>query len=76
MPRQIGFLARLRAYATVAARPRQRAIPQLDRLLARRPALLLGVGAFETAVLAANSVDARLKYLASLKASSLVGCPF
>jgi len=46
------------------------------RLLRRCPALLLGVNAFETALLASGRVDDRLKALATLKTSTLIGCPF
>jgi hypothetical protein len=42
----------------------------------RRPALLAAVSAYETAVLVSNRVEPRLKYLASLKTSSITGCPF
>jgi hypothetical protein len=45
-------------------------------LLRRRPALLLGVNAFEMAQLACGRVDARLKALAQIKTSALIGCPF
>ena len=48
----------------------------LIRYLIRRPALLVGVGTYETALLASGAVDSRLKALAQIKASSLVGCPF
>jgi hypothetical protein len=48
----------------------------LLRFLVRRPALLVGVGTYETALLASGAVDSRLKALAQIKASSLVGCPF
>jgi hypothetical protein len=51
-------------------------VPALARLVAKQPPLLGAVSLFELALLATNRVDARLKYLAVLKASSLVGCPF
>lgn len=44
--------------------------------LARRPGILAAVNTYETAVLGANGLEPRVKYLASLKASSLTGCPF
>jgi hypothetical protein len=68
------ILAKLRAYARVLGTA-QRPIETL-RLLRRRPALLLGVNAYEMALLASNRVDVRLKALAQIKTSALVGCPF
>lgn len=57
--------------------PRYRESPaDLLRLLVRRPAILAAVGTYETALLVSGRVDGRLKALASLKASSLIGCPF
>jgi hypothetical protein len=46
------------------------------RLLRQRPALLLGVNAFETALLASGRVPGRIKALARVKTSALIGCPF
>jgi hypothetical protein len=46
------------------------------RLLRQRPALLLGVNAFETALMASGRTDVRLKALAQIKTSALIGCPF
>jgi hypothetical protein len=37
---------------------------------------MAGVGAYETALLASGRVEVRLKTLAQIKASSLIGCPF
>lgn len=69
-------LDRLRAYGKVFTHARYRRVPDLLRLLAKRPAILAGVGAYETALLANGRVHSRLKVLAQLKASSLIGCPF
>jgi hypothetical protein len=69
-------LDRLRAYGKVFTHARYRRVPDLLRLLAKRPAILAGVGAYETALLASSRVENRLKVLAMIKASSLVGCPF
>lgn len=72
----MGFLARLRTYAGVmSGRDRGRPIETM-RLLRKRPALMMGVNAFELAQMASGSVDARLKSLAQIKTSALVGCPF
>ena len=70
----MGLIARLKAYAGVlrqAKRPNE-----VPRLFRRRPALLLAVGAYETALLASGRVEPRLKTLAQIKTSALVGCPF
>jgi hypothetical protein len=59
----------------IAPRGRRSATDAL-RYLIRRPALLAAIGGYETALLASNRVDPRLKQLAVLKASSIIGCPF
>ena len=48
----------------------------LIRLLIRRPFLALGVVTYESGVFLSNAVDPKLKFLAGLKASGLIGCPF
>jgi hypothetical protein len=45
-------------------------------LLIKRPAILAAEGTYETALLVSGRMDARLKALAALKTSSLIGCPF
>ncbi len=73
------ILDKLLAYGKTFARrlPRYRESPDdLLRLLVKRPTILAAVGAYETALLISGRVDGRLKSLAMLKASSLVGCPF
>ena len=70
----MGFLARLTAVSRVMRR-KKRPMDAL-RLLRRRPALLLGVNAFEIAQMASGRVDIRLKALGQIKASTLIGCPF
>jgi len=69
------LLRRLSAYARILPNGRRNRTDAL-RYLIRRPALLAAIGGYETAVLASNRVDPRLKYLAVLKSSSLAGCPF
>jgi len=69
-------LDKLRSYSKTFARTRYRRVPDLLRLLVKRPAILTAVGTYETALLVSGQVDGRLKVLASIKASSLVGCPF
>jgi len=70
----MGFFARLNTVMRVMRR-KKHPIETL-RLLRHRPALLLGVNLFETAQLANGLVPARLKALASIKTSALIGCPF
>ncbi len=67
------------AYGRTFARilPRRREVPaDLLRLMVKRPALLGAVGTYETALMVSGRVDSRLKALASLKSSALIGCPF
>jgi len=72
----MGFLAKFRTLAGVMRR-RDRSRPlETMRLLRKRVALMVGVNGFELAQLASGSVDARLKSLAQIKTSALVGCPF
>lgn len=68
-------LNRLRAYLQVLPRARRNR-GDLFRYLVRRPALLLAVSTYESAMVASNRVDSRLKALAQIKASGLIGCPF
>lgn len=72
----MGLIANLRAYGRVITRTRDRRMPELVGLLARRPAIAAGVGAYETGLLVSGRVEARLKALAVVKTSALVGCPF
>ncbi len=67
---------KLRGHGKVFARGRYRGAPDLLRLLLKRPAILAGVGGYETALLVSGRVESRLKALAQIKTSSLVGCPF
>jgi alkylhydroperoxidase family enzyme len=69
-------LDKVSAYGKVFVRTRVRRVPDLLRLLVKRPAILAAVGAYETALLMSSRVDGRLKALAMLRASSLIGCPF
>lgn len=69
-------LPKLRAYARVLSRTRYSRTPDLVRLLARRPAIAVGVSAYETGLMASGRVAPRLKALAQVKTGSLIGCPF
>jgi len=69
------LLLRLRAYRRVLGKA-SRNQTDLMKYLVRRPAILGAVGVYETATLFSNRVDVRMKYLAGLRTSSLIGCPF
>jgi alkylhydroperoxidase family enzyme len=69
-------LEKVSAYGKVFVRTRVRRVPDLLRLLVKRPTILAAVSTYETALLVSNRIDGRLKALAMLKASSLIGCPF
>ena len=68
-------LDRMRAYGRVLPRARRNRTDLL-RYLVRRPALLLAVGTYETALVTTGRLDNRVRGLAMLKTSSLIGCPF
>lgn len=70
----MGFLARLSAFLRVMRR-KKRPLDAL-RLLRQRPALMLAVNSFETALMASGRAPTRLKALARVKTSALIGCPF
>lgn len=70
----MGFLSRWMAFLRVMRR-KKRPLEALA-LLRRRPALLLGVNVFETTLMASGRVPGRLKALARVKTSALIGCPF
>jgi hypothetical protein len=73
--RGMKLLARLRAYARVLGKA-NRNQSDLTKHLVRRPAIGAAVAVYETAVLFSNRLDARPKYLATTRVSSLIGCPF
>lgn len=68
-------IVKLLAYARVLPRARRNRLDLMGRL-ARRPAIAAADISYEVAALVSSSVDARLKYLASAKVSSRIGCPF
>jgi hypothetical protein len=70
------FLDKLRAYGKTFARARYDKVPGLFCLLLKRPAILMGMSTYETALLVSGKADSRLKALASIKTGTLVGCPF
>jgi hypothetical protein len=72
----MGLITNLRAQTRVLGGQRYRRLPDVVRLLARRPGIAFGVGAFETGLMVSGHVEGRLKELAAIKTSALVGCPF
>jgi hypothetical protein len=66
---------KLRAYAVVFKSAKRNRL-DLVRFLVRRPALLAAVQTYEAAIFVSSRVDNRTKCLASVKTSSLIGCPF
>lgn len=72
----MGVVDNVRCLARVVSRTRLASVPENARLLARRPAIAFGVGSFETGLLLSARVPARLRALAVIKTSALVGCPF
>ena len=70
----MGFISRVRTVLRVMRRAKRPMEPV--RLFGRRPALLFGVNFFEISLLANGRTPERIKALASIKTSALVGCPF
>ncbi len=70
----MGFIEKLKVLAGVLRRAKRP--PDTLRLLRQRKPLLLGVNLFELAMLVSGRVDARVKALAQIKTSALIGCPF
>ena len=70
----MGFIASFKIFVRVM--PRKKRPLEAIGLLRRRPALLIGVNAFETALMASGRMPARPKALATIKTSALIGCPF
>ena len=58
------------------ARRRLGKVPEPLTVVAHHPTIAKGYGAYEFALERSRRVDAKLKALASLKAATLVGCPF
>lgn len=70
---------KVRSYGRVFGRliPRYREVPpDILRLLIKRPAIFGAIGTYETALMMSGKMDSRLKSLAMLKSSALIGCPF
>jgi 4-carboxymuconolactone decarboxylase len=54
----------------------KRAVPEPVKIAAHHPRVLRAMGSMESGLAAARSVPTKLKQLASLKAATLIGCPF
>lgn len=72
-PERAGLLTRM---AYWLARKKVGALPRPMTIYAHNPWIFRAYGGFEMAAQKASRVDARLKTLASIKAGSLVGCPW
>ncbi len=68
-----GILTRI---AYFFARKKVGRLPEPIRVYAHNPWVLRAYGAFELGAERAQTVDKRLKTLASIKAGTLVGCPW
>lgn len=78
-PQQAGWRTRLLYWFTRRSLRKltgQDRLPEPAKILAHHPALFSAVGRMEMAQGAAGTVDRKLKHLASLRASTLAGCPF
>jgi alkylhydroperoxidase family enzyme len=78
-PGQAGWLTRLVYWFTRRSLRKltgQDRLPEPAKIFALQPALFRAVGRMEMAQGAAKTVDRRLKHLATLRASTLAGCPF
>jgi hypothetical protein len=71
----VRLLHRFAAYFRTMAKAKRNK-NDLTRYIVRRPALAAAIAGYETAILVSNRVEPRLKYLASVRTSSLIGCPF
>jgi hypothetical protein len=72
-PHEAGWFVRL-IYALTKRKVGRVVLPV--KVTAHHPRLLRAMGEMEQGQMAASSVDAALKSLASLKAAMLIGCPF
>jgi hypothetical protein len=72
-PRRRGLVARVIFFLT---RRRVRKVPTPMQVMAHQPALLMGYARMELAQAKLSRVPASLKSLASIRSSTLLGCPF
>lgn len=69
------FARKVAIYLRVLIRARRNRLDLVERMI-RRPQLLAGIGAYELGLFTSNRAEERLKLLAQLRVSSLIGCPF
>ncbi len=66
----------LTRFVYLQARKRLGKVPEPLKVTAHHPAIFKGNGAFEFALERSRLVQNKLKALAEIKASTMVGCPF
>ncbi len=66
----------LQRFAYWYARRRMGKVPEPMTVMARHPWIFRGYGAYEYALEHSSRLDPKIKALASLKAATLIGCPF
>ena len=71
----VGVIRQMGAELRVLVRARRNRT-DLVKWLIRRPALLAVIGGHEMALMGSARAPLRLKLLAQLRTSSLIGCPF
>lgn len=64
------------AFGRAVSRVRSRRVPDNARLLARRPGIAFGVGAYEAGLMVSGKAPGTVRALATIKTSALIGCPF
>lgn len=69
------FIHKVKAYARALPRASRNRTDLLGWMW-RRPQLLTAIGVYETALLSSGRAPTRIKSLAMLRTSSLIGCPF
>lgn len=72
----MGVRATIAAYRRALGGLRSPRLPDAARLLARRPGIAFGVGAYETGLMLSGKAPGTVKALAVIKTSALIGCPF
>lgn len=72
----MGLFAEIRRKMAVVSGARGSGMQEPMALQRKRPAIAFSTGVFEFGQLASGLVESRLKSLAQIKTSALVGCPF
>lgn len=78
-PKRAGWLTRLLFWLTRRSMRQltgQDSLPEAATIVAHHPKLFRAVGRMEMAQAGAQTVEHRIKVLAGLRVSTLVGCPF